>query len=166
MCGANLSTLTGVSAYNSLMYTIQKKISTNVDVRTTWPPHSFFFSAYPLQHVTVEDSYLCGYLKIKGLTEVKFETRSRGGPSFHLLSQSGCTQVHPRAKVWQSLGEARFSLSVSTVYSWHYATWRSAEGQEWTLNCGEVGWKTSSLRFGLGFTLKLKSQVYTDESIV
>lgn len=28
------------------------------------------------QHVTVEDSYLCGYLKIKGLTEVSFETRS------------------------------------------------------------------------------------------
>lgn len=28
-----------------------------------------------LQHVTVEDSYLCGYLKIKGLTEVSFKTR-------------------------------------------------------------------------------------------
>lgn len=26
--------------------------------------------------MTVEDSYLCGYLKIKGLTEVSFETRS------------------------------------------------------------------------------------------
>lgn len=28
------------------------------------------------QHVTVEDSYLCGYLKIKGLTEVSCETGS------------------------------------------------------------------------------------------
>jgi hypothetical protein len=27
-------------------------------------------SSYFGQHVTVEDSYLCGYLKIKGLTEV------------------------------------------------------------------------------------------------
>lgn len=25
-----------------------------------------------LKHVTMEDSYLCGYLKIKGLTEVRF----------------------------------------------------------------------------------------------
>lgn len=28
------------------------------------------------QHVSMEDSYLCGYLKIKGLTEVNFKTRS------------------------------------------------------------------------------------------
>lgn len=34
--------------------------------------HAFFW----VQHVSMEESYLCGYLKIKGLTEVNFETRS------------------------------------------------------------------------------------------
>lgn len=29
------------------------------------------FSVFFFKHVTMEDSYLCGYLKIKGLTEVR-----------------------------------------------------------------------------------------------
>lgn len=37
---------------------------------------SVFFCFFLVQHVSMEESYLCGYLKIKGLTEVNFETRS------------------------------------------------------------------------------------------
>lgn len=40
------------------------------------------------QHVTVEDSYLCGYLKIKGLTEVRFETRSNVAKLTFILSDT------------------------------------------------------------------------------
>lgn len=43
----------------------------------------FLLSVCRLQNVTVEDAYLCGYLKIKGLTEVQCETRLHGGPKFH-----------------------------------------------------------------------------------
>ncbi|XP_045575914.1 glucose-induced degradation protein 4 homolog isoform X2 [Salmo salar] len=37
-----------------------------------------------LQHVTMEDSYLCGYLKIKGLTEGKFQAFCQYAKSFNL----------------------------------------------------------------------------------
>lgn len=38
----------------------------------------------------MEDSYLCGYLKIKGLTEVNFKTRSDTvGLTKHRLVPSG-----------------------------------------------------------------------------
>lgn len=33
-------------------------------------PFSVVDCVFPSKHVTMEDSYLCGYLKIKGLTEV------------------------------------------------------------------------------------------------
>ncbi|XP_008286146.1 glucose-induced degradation protein 4 homolog isoform X2 [Stegastes partitus] len=36
-----------------------------------------------LQHVTVEDSYLCGYLKIKGLTEGKFQAFYKYAKNFN-----------------------------------------------------------------------------------
>lgn len=50
------------------------------------PLKSFLFSP---QHVSMEDSYLCGYLKIKGLTEVNFKTRSDIRPTKYRLVLSG-----------------------------------------------------------------------------
>lgn len=38
--------------------------------------------------MTVEDSYLCGYLKIKGLTEVSFESRSNVAKLTFILSDT------------------------------------------------------------------------------
>lgn len=46
-----------------------------VHTLTLWPLHlntTHCAIVCLLQHVTMEDSYLCGYLKIKGLTEVKW----------------------------------------------------------------------------------------------
>lgn len=44
----------------------------------SYSPKTFLsgFFCVCVQHVSMEESYLCGYLKIKGLTEVNFETRS------------------------------------------------------------------------------------------
>lgn len=38
--------------------------------------------------MTVEDSYLCGYLKIKGLTEVSIESRSNVAKLTFILSDT------------------------------------------------------------------------------
>jgi hypothetical protein len=44
---------------------------THTDIVTTSLEYHSLCDCF-LQHVTMEDSYLCGYLKIKGLTEVKW----------------------------------------------------------------------------------------------
>lgn len=57
------------------------------------------------QHVTVEDSYLCGYLKINGLTEVSLQATSWVVRLTFILLKSIHWLVSPRFKqaaMWQS----------------------------------------------------------------
>lgn len=58
----------------------------------------------------MEDSYLCGYLKIKGLTEVNFKTRS------DIVRLTGSLWLN-----WEQKNEAT-CVHVSAVYPLHYAT--------------------------------------------
>lgn len=63
--------------------------------------------------MTVEDAYLCGYLKIKGLTEVQCETRSRRGPGSLAYHGTGADALTFPLRVEEKWGGAALAVALS-----------------------------------------------------
>lgn len=110
--------------------------------------------------MTVEDSYLCGYLKIKGLTEVRFETRS-DIVRLTFYSVKGWVQIGLH---WLDTGETVTEIRGSKMWRWSVCSkcvkcltmtlckigkGKGQRGPQLNFDCGKVEWKKCSDRLCL-----------------
>lgn len=113
---------------------------------TLWPLHlNTTHSAIVclLQHVTMEDSYLCGYLKIKGLTEVKW-SRTGSDTVYMQWVMMFSWVFKPFLGTYQGRGHCKPSAMQLTspnwnvywynqpMWNWH-ALWQQARAIYWPI---------------------------------
>lgn len=98
-----------------------------VHTLTLWPLHlntTHCAIVCLLQHVTMEDSYLCGYLKIKGLTEVKWSRTGSDTVYFYLTPHMQWVMMlswvcKPLLGTYHGRGQCKPSAMQLTSPNWH-----------------------------------------------